>query len=74
MLFQKGLMIFGSLAILVTFVTVDPLALRPHLSASLLFSDDSYIRIIGLTFLFVLNNCVILHYRLVNQYPAHALG
>jgi hypothetical protein len=34
-----GSMIFDCLAILVTFVTVDPLALRPRLSPGLPFSD-----------------------------------
>jgi len=33
------LMIFGGLAILVTCVTVDPLALRPRFSPGLLLSD-----------------------------------
>jgi len=32
-------MIFGGLAIMVTFVTVDPLALRLQLSPDLLLSD-----------------------------------
>jgi hypothetical protein len=32
-------MIFGGLAVMVTFVTVDPLALRPRLSPDLPLSD-----------------------------------
>jgi len=35
--------VFGGLAIMVTFVTVDPLALRPRLSPGLPLSNDKWI-------------------------------
>ena len=44
---QRYNLIFGNLAIIVTFVTVDPLALRPRLSPGLLVSDISFMVIIS---------------------------
>ena len=38
--------VFGGLAIVVTFVTVDPLALRPRFSPGLPFSDVFYTPIV----------------------------